>query len=123
MPAIDRSRTIDCRYLVQGVQSLESLQQLCAADVDTDLGKLTYTGMLNQHGGYEADVTVTRLGEQKFMVVSGTAQATKDIAWMRRQIGTLGLNAVSKNDEFCIKNEEFCIKNEGFCYYKRGILH
>ena len=71
------------------------MQQLCAADVDVPLGSLTYTGMLNPHGGYEADVTVTRVGEAEFLVVSGTAQATKDMAWIRRQIRALGLNAVA----------------------------
>ena len=75
--------------------ALEAMQQLCAADVDVPLGSLTYTGMLNPHGGYEADVTVTRVGEAEFLVVSGTAQATKDMAWIRRQIGALGLNAVA----------------------------
>jgi glycine/D-amino acid oxidase-like deaminating enzyme/glycine cleavage system aminomethyltransferase T len=82
------------KYLVQGKDSLAAMQQLCAGDVDTDLSKLTYTGMLNEHGRYVADVTVTRLGEDEFMVVSGTAQSTRDVAWMRRQINHLQLNAV-----------------------------
>ena len=47
-------------------------------------GAVVYTGMLNSRGGYETDVTVTRLGEDEYMVVSPTSQATRDMDWMRR---------------------------------------
>ena len=81
------------KFIVQGREALAAMQQLCAADVDTAAGKLSYTGMLNEFGGYELDCTVTRLAEQQFFVVSGTATAVRDLSWMQRQIKALGLDA------------------------------
>jgi glycine cleavage system aminomethyltransferase T len=81
------------KFVVQGREGLAAMQQLCAADVDTAAGKLSYTGMLNGYGGYELDCTVTRLAEQQFFVVSGTATAVRDLSWMQRQIQALGLDA------------------------------
>ena len=48
--------------------------------------------MLNERGGYETDCTVTRLGESEFLVVSPTAQATRDADWIRRNIENWNMN-------------------------------
>eukprot|EP00656_Telonema_subtile_P001725 TRINITY_DN10749_c0_g1_i3.p1 TRINITY_DN10749_c0_g1~~TRINITY_DN10749_c0_g1_i3.p1 ORF type:complete len:324 (-),score=75.19 TRINITY_DN10749_c0_g1_i3:112-1083(-) len=57
-----------------------------------------YTPMLNDQGGFESDVTVTRLGGDEFMVVSATAQATRDRAWMQQRIDSLGHDNVYLTD-------------------------
>ena len=60
------------KFVVQGKGALAAMQQLCAADVDTAVNQLTYTPMLNQQGGYEADLTVNRTGEVSTSCVLST---------------------------------------------------
>jgi glycine cleavage system T protein len=69
---------------ISGPGALPFLQHLCDNDVDRPSGSVTYTQMLNQRGGIECDFTVTRLGEERFMIVTGTAFGNHDLAWMRR---------------------------------------
>ena len=49
-----------------------------------DVGAVTYTQCLNARGGIECDFTVTRTAEDTFMIVTGTAFGTRDLAWIRR---------------------------------------
>jgi glycine cleavage system aminomethyltransferase T len=42
------------------------------------IGQTTYTGMLNERGGYESDFTVTRIDPDEFLIVTGSAQAVRD---------------------------------------------
>jgi glycine cleavage system aminomethyltransferase T/glycine/D-amino acid oxidase-like deaminating enzyme len=71
---------------VSGTGALGLLQRLCANDVDRPVGSLTYTQMLNARGGIEADFTVTRLGRERFLIVTGTAFGPHDLAWIGRQL-------------------------------------
>jgi glycine cleavage system aminomethyltransferase T/glycine/D-amino acid oxidase-like deaminating enzyme len=80
------------KYLVQGRDAVSVLQKICTADIDTSAEKIVYTHWLNERGGIEADLTVTRLAENEFMVISGAATTHKDLDWLRRHIGT---------DDFC----------------------
>ena len=50
---------------IQGDGVVESMQMLCANNVDVPVGKIVYTGMLNERGGYETDCTVTRTAPNK----------------------------------------------------------
>ncbi len=75
-----------CKFLVEGKDALKHLNRICANDIDVAKGKVVYTQWLNERGGIEADLTVTRLGERKFMVVSGSATQTRDLTWLRRNI-------------------------------------
>ncbi len=63
------------------------LQRLCTADVAVPVGRAVYTGMLNARGGYEADVTVTRLAHDRYLLVTGSASVVRDLAWIERHIG------------------------------------
>ncbi|MEM1201231.1 MAG: FAD-dependent oxidoreductase, partial [Pseudomonadota bacterium] len=74
------------KFKVEGRDAAAFLQRLCAADVDGPEGQITYTPMLNARGGMEADLTVTRLSDTSFMVVSGAATRRKDLTWMQRAI-------------------------------------
>jgi glycine/D-amino acid oxidase-like deaminating enzyme/glycine cleavage system aminomethyltransferase T len=65
-----------------GRDALALLERACA----NRIGELTYTAMLNRKGGYESDVTVQRWGENEFLVVTGSAQPVRDLAWLRRQV-------------------------------------
>lgn len=77
-------QTSFAKLLMQGRDACAVLNRLCAADVDVAIGRSVYTGMLNERGGYESDVTVMRLGTQKFLIVTGSAQAVRDADWIGR---------------------------------------
>ncbi len=72
------------KLLVQGRDAERLLQRLCANDVGLPVGMSAYTGMLNERGTYESDLTVSRLAHDRFLLVTGTAQATRDADWIRR---------------------------------------
>jgi len=80
------------KYLVQGRDACNVLQRISSADVDVEVGKMVYTHWLNDRGGIEADLTVTRMAENQFWVISGGAQTIKDMHWLNSHIG---------EDEFC----------------------
>jgi glycine cleavage system aminomethyltransferase T len=59
------------------------LESMCDNRVARDIGAVTYTQMLNPRGGIECDFTVTRLAEDRFRIVTGTAFGQHDSAWIR----------------------------------------
>ena len=69
---------------VAGPGACALLQRVCANDVDTAVGRVTYTQMLNERGGIEADFTVTRLAQDQYRIITGTAFGGHDIWWLRR---------------------------------------
>ena len=69
---------------VSGEGAAALLDRLCANRVVRDVGAITYTQMLNARGGIECDFTVTRLGEDRFRIVTGTAFGRHDLAWIRQ---------------------------------------
>jgi glycine cleavage system aminomethyltransferase T len=74
------------KYLVTGRDAEEALQWLCTADVGVAPGRTVYTGMLNVRGTYEADITVTRLSEHEFLLVSSAAATEHDKDHIARRI-------------------------------------
>ena len=68
---------------VSGEGAAAFLESLCANRVARDVGAITYTQMLNGRGGIECDFTVTRLAEDRFRIVTGTAFGRHDLAWLR----------------------------------------
>ena len=73
-------------FLMQGPDSEQVLQRLCGGDVAVPLGKVVYTQLLNERGGIEADLTVTRLKEDEYFIVTAGAGETRDFDWIRRNI-------------------------------------
>ncbi len=71
---------------VTGPKALQFLQYITANQMDQPVGKVTYTSMLNERGGIVCDLTVTRLGPDRFMVVTGGGVGMHDLAWMRAQL-------------------------------------
>ncbi len=71
---------------VRGPGALDYLQRLCGNDVDRPVGAVVYTQMLNRRGGIECDFTVTRLGERRFRIVTGTAFGNHDLGWLRKHL-------------------------------------
>jgi len=75
------------KLLLQGRDALAVLQRLCANEIDIAVDKMVYTAMLNERGGFESDLTVIRLAAERFLIVTGSAQATRDMDWIARHIG------------------------------------
>ena len=72
------------KLLIQGPESVSLLQRLCSANMDVEVGRSVYTAMLNSRGGYEADVTITRLAFDQFMLVTSSASPRRDADWITR---------------------------------------
>jgi glycine cleavage system aminomethyltransferase T/glycine/D-amino acid oxidase-like deaminating enzyme len=71
------------KFLLQGPDAEAVIGRLSANDMSVPAGRVVYTQWLNAHGGIEADLTVTRLDETSFMVVTAVATQTRDLAWAR----------------------------------------
>ncbi|MEP7303741.1 MAG: aminomethyltransferase family protein, partial [Caldimonas sp.] len=74
------------KLLLQGRDALAVLERLCANAIDVAPGRMVYTPMLNERGGFESDLTITRLGAESFLLVTGSAQPTRDADWIVRHI-------------------------------------
>jgi 4-methylaminobutanoate oxidase (formaldehyde-forming) len=69
---------------VRGPGAARFLSWMCAGAVDRPPGAVTYTQLLNTRAGIEADLTVTRLDQEHFRVVTSTASGVRDARWLRR---------------------------------------
>ncbi len=74
------------KFVLKGRDALAVLQRTCANEIDVPVGRMVYTGMLNARGGFESDLTVVRLGADEFFIITGSAQTTRDFAWIERAI-------------------------------------
>ncbi|WP_069865699.1 GcvT family protein [Pseudomonas citronellolis] len=72
------------KILVQGRDAMPVLNRICSNNIDVAPGRIVYTQWLNERGGIEADLTVTRLAEDAFLVVTGPTTQTRDLNWLRR---------------------------------------
>ncbi len=75
------------KLLLQGRDALPLLQRLCANEMDVAIDSLVHTPMLNERGGFESDLTVLRLAADRFLVITGSGQATRDADWITRHTG------------------------------------
>jgi 4-methylaminobutanoate oxidase (formaldehyde-forming) len=74
------------KLLVQGRDALSVLQRLCGNNVDVSVGKVVYTGLFNERGGFESDLTIVRVAREEFYLITGTAQPVRDADWICRHI-------------------------------------
>jgi len=74
------------KFLVQGRDAEKVLNNICANDVAVPVGKVVYTQWLNERGTMEADLTVTRLAEDKYFIVSAGDFYTHDLYWLNKNI-------------------------------------
>ncbi|MBL8699110.1 MAG: FAD-dependent oxidoreductase [Alphaproteobacteria bacterium] len=74
------------KFRVEGRDAEAVLQRICANDVAVAPGRIVYTQWLNAKGGIEADLTVTRLSDRAFLVVTSAATSARDFAWLQRNI-------------------------------------
>jgi 4-methylaminobutanoate oxidase (formaldehyde-forming) len=74
------------KFKVEGPDAARELNRISAADVEVPPGRAVYTQWLNPRGGIEADLTVTRLTDDSFLVVTAAATAVRDWSWLRRHL-------------------------------------
>lgn len=72
---------------VEGRDAISFLQRLCSNDVDVPVGRIVYTQMLNERGGVESDLTVSRLTETAFLLVVSALTVRPNLSWLRRHLG------------------------------------
>lgn len=116
------------KYQVAGADAEAALSWICANDIAKPPGSLTYTQMLNSRGGIECDLTVARLAEDRFYIVTGTGFRTHDASWIRQNVpqgldttltditerwGTLSLFGPKARDVLSAITEDD-VSNEGF---------
>ena len=74
------------KFRLEGRDAVTVLNRVCANNVDVAASRVVYTQWLNDRGGIEADLTVTRLSETAFMIVGGAETELRDFYWLKRQI-------------------------------------
>jgi 4-methylaminobutanoate oxidase (formaldehyde-forming) len=83
---------------VTGPGAAAFLGRMCANDIDRAVGSIVYTQLLDRRGGIQADLTVTRVASDGFLIVVGTAVGNHDAAWLRRHLpddGSVGLRDIT----------------------------
>jgi glycine cleavage system T protein len=70
------------KFVVRGADAASALNRICANDVDVPVGRVVYTQWLNERGGIEADLTVTREAEDAYLIVTACASQTRDFTWL-----------------------------------------
>ena len=80
------------KYELSGPKAAEALEAICANRVAREVGRLTYTQLLNSRGGIEADLTVARLAEDRFYIVTGTGFRTHDYGWIADHLPKTGVS-------------------------------
>ena len=86
---------------VAGDGAADFLERLCGNRVARGVGAVTYTQMLNARGGIECDFTVTRLADDRFRIVTGTAFGQHDLAWIREHAPEDGSVQVADRTSAC----------------------
>ena len=71
------------KLLVRGTDACAVLQRVCGNNADVAPGKVVYTGLFNERGGFESDLTVVRVSRDEFYLITGSAQAARDASWLR----------------------------------------
>jgi len=74
------------KFVLKGRDAATVLGRVCANEVDVPIGKVVYTQWLNERGGIEADLTVTREAEDAYLIVTSCATQTRDFDWLSRSI-------------------------------------
>ncbi|MEP1209815.1 MAG: FAD-dependent oxidoreductase [Rhizobiaceae bacterium] len=81
--AVLLDQSMYAKIIVQGPDAVKVLNRTCGAQMDCGVGQSVYTQFLNARGGIEADVTVTRLAAEKFIIITGHPSQIRDQAWLR----------------------------------------
>ncbi len=79
-------QTSFAKFSVEGRDAESFLNRICANNVAVEPGRVVYTQWLNEHGGIEADLTVKRIAEDRYWVVTAAASQLRDYSWLKRNL-------------------------------------
>lgn len=74
------------KFMIQGRDAVSYLNRICGAQIDVAVGKVAYTQLLNERGGIEGDVTITRLAKDEFFLFDAAATQNRTVNWLKAQI-------------------------------------
>ena len=74
------------KLTLTGKDAVNVLQRLCGNNVDVPAGKTVYTGLFNERGGFESDLTLVRVSQNEFYIITGTSQTVRDFNWISRHV-------------------------------------
>ena len=86
-------QTSFAKYLVQGKDALLLLEKICGAKINVAIGKVVYTQLLNEIGGIEGDITITRIAKEEFWVIATATSQLHDLLYIQRKIQDFALQA------------------------------
>jgi 4-methylaminobutanoate oxidase (formaldehyde-forming) len=90
------------KFVVEGPDAEAALDRISANDIAVPVGRIVYTQWLNARGCIEADVTITRESETRFLVVTSAACQTRDLAWLKRGLGDSRAVAVDVTSSYAV---------------------
>jgi sarcosine dehydrogenase len=93
-------QTSFAKFELRGRGAAEALSYLCANDINKPVGRVIYTQMLNNRGGIECDLTVARIADEQFYIVTGTGFRTHDEAWIRDHLDRFDASLLDVTEEF-----------------------
>ncbi len=82
------------KFELIGSGALAAIQRMAVSNMDRPVGTVIYTQLCNENGGIEADLTITRLAENLFYIVTGAGFGTHDADWIRRNLAKAGDDTV-----------------------------
>ncbi len=88
------------KFELSGPKAAEALEHICANRVAREVGRLTYTQLLNSRGGIEADLTVARLDQDRFYIVTGTGFRTHDYGWIADHLPKTGTHFADVTEDW-----------------------
>ncbi len=120
------------KFEIKSDQAHENLQKICTANIKNEVGKCTYTHMLNEDGGIETDLTVVCIDHNHFRIISSAATRERDKFHIKKHLSD-GIDLKDVTDDYCvfgifgpksrslmqeISKEDFTNKNFKFSYAK-----
>lgn len=92
------------KFRVSGPGACEFLQYMAVNNVDKATGSLTYTQLCDDKGGIQSDLTIARLGQDEFYIVTGTGFAIHDYAWLERHLPESGVTLQDVTNAYAVLN-------------------
>lgn len=93
-------QTAFAKFEIQGPGALDTLNFIASNQMDRPLGRVTYTSLLNSQGKIKCDLTITRLGPDRFLIVTGGSFAPHDLTWIKSHLpedGSVSITDVSSH--------------------------
>jgi glycine cleavage system aminomethyltransferase T/glycine/D-amino acid oxidase-like deaminating enzyme len=90
------------KFTLKGPDAGQVLQQLCSNDIGVRPGRIVYTAMLNDRAGYVSDLTVTRVAEYEYLIVTGAGQATADFDYLETAVADCRAEVIDVTSDYAV---------------------